>query len=169
MFQDINVAKSAPFALLTIYQKSMYPPKVFKRPPFQQICKIRRPFFDLDHEKWKPQISQQIARNSLNSPITTANHAKSVRLSLISTIPCSLSVPQLFTANLTKSAQFANTWCESREINQLRTNFNKSSIFFFLDTRKTGSNTLLVRIMRISQLYVEFVKSPLSYLSNNIL
>ena len=30
MFQDINVAKSAPFALLTIYQKSLYPPKVLK-------------------------------------------------------------------------------------------------------------------------------------------
>ena len=33
MFQDINVAKSAPFALLTIYQKSLYPPKIFKMPP----------------------------------------------------------------------------------------------------------------------------------------
>ena len=31
------MAKSAPFALLTISQKSMYPPKVFKRPPFRQI------------------------------------------------------------------------------------------------------------------------------------
>ena len=37
MFQDINVAKSAPFTLLTISQKSMYSPKVFKRPPFRQI------------------------------------------------------------------------------------------------------------------------------------
>ena len=33
MFQDINVTKSAPFALLTIYQKSLYPPKVFKIAP----------------------------------------------------------------------------------------------------------------------------------------
>ena len=39
MFQDINVAKSARFALLTISQKSMYSPKVFKRPPFQQITR----------------------------------------------------------------------------------------------------------------------------------
>ena len=39
MFQDINVAKSAPFTLLTIYQKSMYPPKVFKRPLFRQITR----------------------------------------------------------------------------------------------------------------------------------
>ena len=37
MFQDINVVKSAPFVLLTISQKSMYSPKVFKMPPFRQI------------------------------------------------------------------------------------------------------------------------------------
>ena len=124
MFQDMNVAKSAPSALLTIYQKSMYPPKVVKKPPFGKLPKICRPFLGLDHEKWKPQISQQIAQNSLNLPITTANHAKSARFLLISTNSLFLSVPQLFTANLAKSAQFANTWRESREINQLRTNFN---------------------------------------------
>ena len=35
MFQNVIVAKSAPFALLTIYQKkkSLYPPKVFKIAP----------------------------------------------------------------------------------------------------------------------------------------
>ena len=33
MFQDVNVTKSAPFALLTVYQKSLYPPKVFKIAP----------------------------------------------------------------------------------------------------------------------------------------
>ena len=78
MFQDINVAKSAPFALLTISQKSMYSPKVFKMPPFRQkLCEIRRPFLCFDHEEWKPQISQQIAQNSLNSPTTMANHTKS--------------------------------------------------------------------------------------------
>ena len=61
MFQDINVTKSAPFALLTIYQKSLYPPKIFKMPPFGELHEIRRPFLYLDHEEWKPQISQQIA------------------------------------------------------------------------------------------------------------
>ena len=73
MFQDINVAKSAPFTLLSISQKSMYS----KCPHFGKLREIRRPFLCFDHEEWKPQISQQIARNSLNSPITTANHAKS--------------------------------------------------------------------------------------------
>ena len=45
MFQDINVAKSAPFALLTISQKSLYPPKVFKiAPHFGKLREICRPF-----------------------------------------------------------------------------------------------------------------------------
>ena len=39
IFQDMNVAKSAPSVLLTIYQKSMYPPKVVKKPPFWQIMR----------------------------------------------------------------------------------------------------------------------------------
>ena len=113
MFQDMNVTKFAPFTLLAIYQKSMYPPKIFQTPRhFGKLRKIRRPFLCFDHEEWKPQISQQIAQNLLNSPITTANHVKSMWLSLISTILCSLSVPQLFTANLAKFAQFANTQSE---------------------------------------------------------
>ena len=33
MFQDINAAKSAPFALLTIYQKSLYPPQNIQNAP----------------------------------------------------------------------------------------------------------------------------------------
>ena len=86
----------------------MYPPKVVKKPRFGKLRKIRQPFFDLDHEKWKPQISQQIAQNSLNSPTNTVNHAKSAQFTLISKIPCSLSVTQLFTANHAKSAQFTN-------------------------------------------------------------
>ena len=77
MFQDINVAKSAPFVLLTIFQNPCIPPKISKVPPFWQITRNSPTILYLDHEKWKPQISQQIARNSLNSPITTAHDAKS--------------------------------------------------------------------------------------------
>ena len=68
MFQDVNVAKSAPFALLTEYQKSLYPPpKILVSPQSFQNCphfsklrEIHRPFFDLNNEKFNPQISQQI-------------------------------------------------------------------------------------------------------------
>ena len=61
MFQDINVAKSAPFVLLTISQKSMYSPKYSKGPRFGKLREIRQPFLYSDPEEWKPQISQQIA------------------------------------------------------------------------------------------------------------
>ena len=96
MFQNVNVAKSAPFALLTIYQKSLYPPKVLKLPHFGKLREIRRPFFDLNNEKWNTPISQQIARKSLNSPPSTMNHAKSVQFLLNPTNPCSPTVPQPF-------------------------------------------------------------------------
>ena len=43
---------------------------------FGKLCKIRQPFSDLNYGKWKPQISQQIAQNRLNSPTLTANHTK---------------------------------------------------------------------------------------------
>ena len=74
----------------------MYPPKVVKSPRFSKLREIRRPFFDLDNEKWKPHVYQQIAQNSLNLPTNTANHAKSAQFTLISKIPYSLSVPPFF-------------------------------------------------------------------------
>ena len=89
MFQNVNVAKSAPFAILTIYQKSLYPPKVLKLPHFGKLREIRRPFFNLNNEKWNPPIS-------LNSPPSTMNHAKSVQFLLNHTNPCSPTVPQPF-------------------------------------------------------------------------
>ena len=80
----------------------MYPPKVVKIPPFSNLREIRRPFFDLNHEKWKPQILQQIVRNPLNSPTNTANHVKLVQFTLISKIPCSLSKTAIFYGELRK-------------------------------------------------------------------
>ena len=74
----MNDAKSTPFVYMVKAKKSMYPPKVVKSPCFGKLCEIRRPFFGLDHEKWKPQILQRIAQNPLNSPTHTANDAKLV-------------------------------------------------------------------------------------------
>ena len=84
---------------------------------------IRRPFFDLDHEKWKPQILQRIAQNPLNSPTHTANHVKLVQFMLISKIPCSLSKTAIFTMNYAKSIPFASPYSESCGISQIRTIF----------------------------------------------
>ena len=59
------------------HQKSLYPPKVFKTAPhFGKLREIRRPFFDLNTEKWNPLNSQRIARKLLNSPPLAMNHAK---------------------------------------------------------------------------------------------
>ena len=97
----------------------MYPPKVSKSPRFGKLRKIRRPFFNLDHEKWKPQILQRIVQNTLNSPTNTVNHAKLAQFTLISKIPCSLSKTAIFTVNHAKSAQFANPYSESHGISQI--------------------------------------------------
>ena len=96
MFQIMNFTKFAPFTLLAIYQKSMYPPKHSKIPPFWQITQNLPTIFRLDQRKWKLKISQQIARNSLNSPITMVNHAKSTPFSLNPTTACSLQVYPTF-------------------------------------------------------------------------
>ena len=53
MFQNVNVAKSAPFALLTIYQKSLYPPKVFC-PPFRQITRNSPTIFRFEQREMEP-------------------------------------------------------------------------------------------------------------------
>ena len=98
----------------------MYPPKVSKSPHFGKLRETRRPFFNLDHEKWKPQILQRIVQNS---PTNTANHVKLAQFMLISKIPCSLSKTAIFTANHAKSTQFANPYSESCGISQIRAIF----------------------------------------------
>ena len=105
----------------------MYPPKVVKKPPFWQITRKFADHFSI----WKPQILQRIAQNPLNSPTNTANHAKLAQFTLISKIPCSLSVTAIFTANHANSAQFANPYSESHGISQIRAIFNYCSIFVF--------------------------------------
>ena len=127
----MNDAKSVPFMYMVKAKNPCIPPKKSKSPRFSKLHEIRQPFFDLDHEKWKPQILQRIAQNPLNSPAHTANHAKLAQFTLISKIPCSLSKTAIFTVNYAKSAQFANPYSESRGISQIRTIFNYSSNFVF--------------------------------------
>ena len=105
MFQDINVAKSAPFALLTISQKSMYSPKVFKRPPFWQITR-NLPTISLiwTTRSGNPKFHSKLheIRSIRQSPQRTMHEIR-MRLSQISTIPCSLSVPQFFLQQISQN------------------------------------------------------------------
>ena len=152
MFQDVNVAKSAPFALLTKYQKSLYPPPKFSKLfPFWQITRNSPTISHLNNEKWNPQISQQIARKSLNSPPPPMNHAKSTRFPLNPTNPCSLTVPQPFLQQISRNSLNSQIL---RVVDVKLTNFAlipTNLLFYFLDSRKTGSSTLLARFTRISQ------------------
>ena len=43
---------------------------------FGKLREIRQPFSNLNHGKWKPQISQRIVQNPLNSLTLTVNHVK---------------------------------------------------------------------------------------------
>ena len=54
MFQDMNVVKFVPFTLLAIYQKSMYPPKIFQNPPFWQITQNSPAIFRFEPREMKP-------------------------------------------------------------------------------------------------------------------
>ena len=132
MFQNVNVTKSAPFVLLTIYQKSLYPPKVFKLPPFRQITRNSPTIFRFEQREMEPSNFTANHVKITQFAAQTMNHAKSAQFLLNTTNPCSPTVPQpFFTANLAKFAQFANTQSERCEINQFRANLNKSSIFIF--------------------------------------
>ena len=149
MFQDINVVKSAPFALLTISQKSMYSPKVFKRPPFWQITRN------------SPTISL-FGQRGVETSNFTANCARFAQFANHHGEPREICV---IIANFYHSLLLKCTPIFLQQISQnphnslilganhaKLTNFALISInlLSFLDTRKTGSNTLLARITRIS-------------------
>ena len=55
MFQNVNATNSALFALLSKYQKSVYPPKVLKMaPPFLQITQNSPTIFRFEQREMEP-------------------------------------------------------------------------------------------------------------------
>ena len=118
-----NHAKFVQFA--SISQGSLYPraklPKLAAIRALGKLRKFRRPFSDSHQGKWNSQNLQQIAQNLLNLPTVGANHAKFVQFASISQLP-------KFTANSTKSAQFACCHCKSRKIRAICVNFPRFSV-----------------------------------------
>ena len=151
MFQNVNVAKSAPFALLIIYQQSLYPPKVLKLPPFRQIMRNSLTIFRFKQRQMEPskftancaKIAQFATLNNESRKIH-AILVKSYQSLLPNCTPTFLQQisqnslnSQILRANDTKLTNFA----------LISTNL----LFYFTDSRKTGSSTLLARITRIQQ------------------
>ena len=151
MFQNVNVAKSAPFALLTIYQKSLYPPKVFKLPPFRQITRNSPTIFRFEQREMEPSNFTANHAKIAQFAAQTMNHAKSAQFLLNPTNPCSPTVPQPFLQQILQNSLNSRILRanDAKLINFALISTNL--LFLFSDSRKTGSNTLLARITRIPQ------------------
>ena len=170
MFQNVNVAKSAPFALLTIYQKSLYPPKFLNCPPFRQIMRNSPTIFRFEQQEMEP--SKFTANCAKITQFTTPSHkSREIRAILVKFYQPSLPIctPTFFTANVAKFAQFMNTQSERLEINQFRANLNKSSIFIFQTLVRQDPTPCLCELREFRNLKLKFTKMPLLISLHNIL
>ena len=169
MFQNVNVAKSAPFVLLTIYQKSLYPPKVLKLPPFWQITQNSPTIFrfeqrEMEHSNFTANCVKIAQFATLN------NESREIRAILVksyqSLLPnCSPTFLQQISRNSLNSQILRANDAKLTNFALISTNL----LFYFTDSRKTGSSTLLARITRIPQPSVEIRKTPLLNSLHNIL
>ena len=93
MLQDINVAKSAPFALLAIYQKSMYPPKIFQNPPVLANDVKYTGHFSIEPREMEP--SKFTANCAKIAQFTTHNNEScEIRAILVKFLP--IPAPKLY-------------------------------------------------------------------------
>ena len=151
MFQNVNVAKSAPFALLTIYQKSLYPPKGFKITPILANYVKFTDHFRFEQREMEPsnftancaKIAQFATLNNESREI----HAILVK-SYQSLLPnCTPTFLQQISRNSLNSRILRANDAKLTNFALISTNL----LFYFIDSPKTGSSTLLARITRIPQ------------------
>ena len=123
-----------------------------KLPPLWQITRNSPTIFlfDLSNEKWNPPISQQIVRKSLNSP--PKHESREIRAILVksyqSLLPnCTPTFLQQISRNSLNSRILRANDAKLTNFALISTNL----LFYFIDSRKTGSSTLLARITRIPQ------------------
>ena len=153
MFQNVNVAKSAPFALLTIYQKSLYPPKVFKLPPppFRQITRNSPTIFRFEQREMEP--SKFTANCAKIAQFATPSHkSREIRAILVKfyqpLLPiCTPTFLQQMSQNSLNSRILRANDAKLINFALISTNL----LFLFSDSRKTRSSTLLAQITRIPQ------------------
>ena len=111
MFQNVNIAKSTPFALLIIYQKILVSPQSFlKLPPFWQIMQNSPTIFRFEQREMEPSnFTANCAKITQFATPPAINHAKSVQFLLNPTNPCSQNSlnSQILRANDAKLINFA--------------------------------------------------------------
>ena len=159
MFQNVNVAKSAPFALLTIYQKKKkkkkknpcIPPKFLKLPPFWQITRNSLTIFRFEQREMEPSnFTANCAK--IAQFATLNNELREIRAILVksyqSLLPnCTPTFLQQISRNSLNSQILRANDAKLTNFALISTNL----LFYFLDSRKTGSSTLLAQITRIPQ------------------
>ena len=153
MFQNVNVAKSAPFTLLTIYQKKnpCIPPKFLQLPPFWQITRNSPTIFRFEQREMEPSnFTANCAK--IAQFATLNNELREIRAILVksyqSLLPnCTPTFLQQISLNSLNSQILRANDAKLTNFTLISTNL----LFYFLDSRKTGSSTLLARIRRIPQ------------------
>ena len=153
MFQNVNVAKSAPFALLTIYQKILVspPPKFLKLPPFWQIMRNSPTIFRFEQREMEPSnFTANCAK--IAQFATLNNESREIRAILVKSyqsllLNCTPTFLQQFLRNSLNSLILRANDAKLTNFALISTNL----LFYFTDSHKTGSSTLLARITRIPQ------------------
>ena len=140
------------FALLTKYQKSLYPPQSFQNcPPLWQITQNSPTIFRFEQREMEPSNFTANCAKIAQFAAQTMNHAKSTQFLLNPTNPCSPTVPQPFLQQISRNSLNLRIL---RAVDAKLTDFAlipTNLLFYFIDSRKTGSSTLLARITRIPQ------------------
>ena len=149
MFQNVNVAKSAPFALLTIYQKKKnpcIPSKFLQLPPFWQITRNSPTIFRFEQREMEPSnFTANCAK--IAQFATLNNELREIRAILVKSYQSLL--PNCTPTFLQQISRNSLNLQILRANDAKLTNFaliSTNLLFYFLDSRKTGSSTLLARI-----------------------
>ena len=140
------------FALLTIYQKSLYPPpKFLKLPPFWQITRNSPTIFRFEQREMEP--SNFTANCATIAQFTTLNNEScEIRAILVksyqSLLPnCTPTFLQQISRNSLNSLILRANDVKLTNFALISTNLR----FYFIDPHNTGSSTLLARNTRIPQ------------------
>ena len=96
MFQNVNVAKSAPIRAINL-PKILVSPQSFQNcPPLWQITRNLPTIFRFEQREMEPSNFTANCAKIAQFAAQTMNHAKSAQFLLNPTNPCSPTVPQPF-------------------------------------------------------------------------
>ena len=152
MFQNVNVAKSAPIRAINLIPKVLVSPQSFQNcPPLWQITQNSPTIFRFEQREMEP--SNFTANCAKITQFATLNK-KSCEIRAILVKSYQSLLPNCTPTFLQQISQNSLNLRILKAVDTKLTNFAlipTNPLFYFLDSRKTGSSTLLARITRIPQ------------------